>query len=1318
MTAATRVETASPHPDIVGFSSPGGRSGQTSTVANAAWALAAAGRRVLVLDWATNRPSVPAHFPPRVARLEPDVALRAAIDLVHRPGSPPEVDRYVTPRQAGGGHVDVVTAGPDDQWMFSELVRNPVTGAELRSRLEATAYDHVLLDCPAQAPALTRAGLAHLCDVVVVCFRPAPQSVREATQMVGRLATEGPEELRLVAVATQIAHDQPEATRHVAAIHDAFARLDHPGAAGRAAPAVVEIPQHAYHEHLAILLDEGAVRDGLLRVVELIGGEPPVVLPVVDPGVLHWYRTDFADVSGEDSIGTVHLAYDAADRRWADWVRDALGRAGARTRDLSAAGDAAILTDADQVVVVGHRPLRDARVEALLCPLPDGGGTDPWPAGAAERPPVSVADDDAGPGPAGSGLAAGTDTSDPPCRPSVLQLQVDDGDYGVRAGNLYLVDLTDADEAGARGRLLTHLGMRLRSDGSTGRFRPRFPGTGAGVPAGPRVLDLPARVTGFGGREATLERLRDVLLADAEVPAALTGPISIGKAALAREFAVRFGGDYDVVWWIPAESRESAGQALRRLGEALRKEGLANGRAPARRGTAAEEDQRLGAREVVELLRKPAFGHPYLLVYDDVRDLDLLDDLVPAGPCGHVVLVARPGVLRPTDSEVVVGRLSPEEAVSLLHEFVPDLTVTHARAIADAVDHLPLPLRLAGAWLREQVDLVRRQAPADAAVTVAAMADLLRERIARPAGEVADRGGLWRLWEVVATTLDHIPIGGLTARLAELCVHLSGDRISLKLLRSSPMVAALVEAAGPDAAPLLADPIEFDRVLWTGVRFGIFDLTWGPHGLLRLSPPLQQVIGESMPDAERETRQRQVQLALARFAPGILEDEDQEHRVRLEELQHHLGPSGAVAATAVEVRRWVARQVRFMQLQQVASVARAALRIADEALARWRPTVPPDDPTLLWLEVERANILRAQGDYARARTVDETVRLQQSDSQGVDHLRTLVTTRGLAGDLRALGCYDEAEQYDSIAYHGFDRTLGGDHAHTLMAAHNLALSSYLDGDAHTAMLIQSDLLARRLRLLGDANPRTWWTAESLGTYQREFGDVDAALETLRQADGWVNRTLDGRRREHRVALRVARSLAVTQRAAGSPREAMASNTDLVRAFDRLLGQEHPDTWGCRMALAADHHVTGTPHEAVRIARDVLDRYRKSAAFGPDHPFTGLCQMNLALFLRGNRQLEEARDQGERAWHGLRATLSGPTHPWVLAAMVNQAAHLASVGDTRRARDLGGEAAQWCAEDLPAEHPYTLAAQRNLRLLDTSPADPSRFDGIAVDAPQM
>ncbi|KKK05897.1 FxSxx-COOH system tetratricopeptide repeat protein [Micromonospora sp. HK10] len=1312
MTAATRVDTAPiPHPRIVGFSSPGGRSGQTSTVANAAWALAAAGRRVLVLDWATNRPSVPAHFPPRVARLEPDAALEAAIDLVHRPGSSPEVDRYVTPRQADGGYVDVVTAGLDDQARFTDLLGNAVTGDRLRKQLAATGYDHVLLDCPAQSPALSRVGLAYLCDVVVVCFRPAPQSVREATRVVGRLGSEGPAELRLVAVATQIAHDQPEASRHVTTIHDAFARLDESGAAGRAAPTVVEIPQHAYHEHLAILLDEGAVRDGLLRVVELVGGEPPVVPPAVDPGVLHWYRTDFADVSGEESIGAVHLAYDPADRRWADWLREALSRAGARTRDLP--DEPGALTDADQVVVVGHRPLREARVEALLCPLPDAGA---GPVGAPERP--AVADGDAGPAAAGSGPGAGADASPRSCRPSILQLQVDDGDYGARAGNLYVVDLTDADEADARGRLLTHLGMRTRSDAATDRFRPRFPG-GAGVPAVPRVVDLPARVTGFGGRGATLERLRDVLLAHPEAPAALTGPVSIGKAALAREFAVRFGGDYDVVWWVPAESRESAGRALRRLGEALRREGLIDGRVPpARGGAAAEEEKRLGAREVVELLGRPAFGRPYLLVYDDVRDLDQLDDLVPAGPGGHVVLVARPGVLASTDSEVVVGRLSPDEAVSLLHEFVPDLAVPHARAIAAAVDHFPLPLRLAGAWLREQVHLVNRQAPAEPTATVAAMAQLLLERITEPAGAGQRRGGLWRLWEVVATTLDHIPVGGLTARLAELCVHLSGDRISLKLLRSSPMVAALVEAAGADAAPLLADPIEFDRVLWTGVRYGVFDLTWGPRGLLRLSPPLQHVIGRSMPDAERETRQRQVQLALARFAPGILEDEDQEHRERLEELRHHLEPSGAVAATDVEVRRWVARQVRFMQLQQVGSIAKAALRIADEALTRWRTVVPPDDPTLLWLEVERANILRAEGDYTGARSVDETVRLQQADAQGVDHLRTLVTTRGLAGDLRALGRYDEAEQHDSIAYHGFDRILGGDHAHTLMAGHNLALSSYLDGYPHTAMLIQSDLLARRRRLLGDANPRTWWTAESLGTYQREVGSVEAALETLRLAHGWVNRALGGRWREHRVALRVTRSLAVTLRAAGSPREAMATNADLVLAFDRLLGREHPDTWGCRMALAADHHRTGTPPEAVRIARDVLSRYLTSTAFGPDHPFTELCRMNLALFLRRAGDPEEARKQGERAWHGLRATLSGPTHPWVLAAMVNQAAHLASLGDSGRARELGRETAQWCAEDLGPEHPYTVTAQGNLRLLGSAAADLSWFEGIAVDAPQM
>src|SRR5262249_1600122 len=163
------------------------------------------------------------------------------------------------------------------------------------------------------------------------------------------------------------------------------------------------------------------------------------------------------------------------------------------------------------------------------------------------------------------------------------------------------------------------------------------------------------------------------------------------------------------------------------------------------------------------------------------------------------------------------------------------------------------------AWLHEQVGVLLQEAPATALATVRSAAALLRERVAERADASPSRAGLRWIWEMIRTNLHHTQTGYLAARLAELSAYLSGDRVGLRLVRSSPMVATLLEVGGDDADRLKADPIEFDRMLWTGARFGIFELTWGPDGTLRMNSALLQAIRDSMPESERVARQAEVQ---------------------------------------------------------------------------------------------------------------------------------------------------------------------------------------------------------------------------------------------------------------------------------------------------------------------------------------------------------------------------------------------------------------------------------------------------------------------------
>ena len=107
-----------------------------------------------------------------------------------------------------------------------------------------------------------------------------------------------------------------------------------------------------------------------------------------------------------------------------------------------------------------------------------------------------------------------------------------------------------------------HRRVPRRTTGACGR-RVRFPGRG------PAVSNLPARNRNFSGRDELLEQLHAELQAEsaaAVVPVeAVHGLGGVGKTELAVEFAHRFGSDYDMVWWIPAEQPTAAVAALAAL---------------------------------------------------------------------------------------------------------------------------------------------------------------------------------------------------------------------------------------------------------------------------------------------------------------------------------------------------------------------------------------------------------------------------------------------------------------------------------------------------------------------------------------------------------------------------------------------------------------------------------------------------------------------------------------------------------------------------------------------------------------------------------
>ncbi|WP_155372966.1 FxSxx-COOH system tetratricopeptide repeat protein [Catellatospora vulcania] len=868
--------------EIVTFYSFKGGTGRTMAVANVAWILGAAGKRVLAADWDLESPGLHRFFHPflDVSRLS---SLGGVIDLIREfdhattPDEPHEpswyahyaqVERYATPLRwtfPGGGSVHFLSAGRQNRDYATQLgdldwddFYERRHGGRFFDALREDMrrhYDYVLVDSRTGLTELADICTAHLPDTLVNCFTFADQAINGAAVLAQEISTRyRNRSIRILPVPMHVDTTQPaqaQAGRTVAMRRMAGLPANMTEAQRRRYWTAVEVPYrpaYAFEEVLAALADPPGLPGTLLaaysELVAHITRGAVTGAPIMDEGLRRRTAARFVRTP-DPAVTEVTLHYDATDAVWAEWVAALCHAAGLAVADPHPANPAArahgrrltIVSAANAATLA--RMTRDERTPAANPPLA-----------------VYVAD-----------------VADVPAFDAAHSVRVDGDDVVTASTNL----LT----------LLGHAGSVL--DGSNPPVR--FPG----LP--PMMFRMPARDPGFTGRDDDLRLLRtrlrdhdDATLLPAGARVAVQGMGGIGKTQLAVEYAHRYAGAYDLAWWIDATADVTDQLAA-----------LAPHLAVAARATSAAT-----ARAALAALERGRMYRHWLIVIDGADDIDAVVGLLPRGT-GHVVVTSRnPGWAEHADL-LEVGLFDRVESIAQLRHRLPTIRDSEAVQLAASVADLPAAVAAAGIWLAD---------------TGRPPADLLVE----PGRLGPD---LHLTWDASLRRLrDETPAA---YRLIEICAVLAPE-IPLHVVYSDALAGTLAEVD-----PAVTDRWKRGKLLQTVNRLALvrLDVRGQDAGGARvlMHPVLQRVIRSRMTEADLAAYRHHAHMVLAATRPRA-EVDDPRSWTAYAALWPHLDASGAAECRDQSVRQLLLHRLRYLQLRGDTGESRTLARRLDELWTR------------------------------------------------------------------------------------------------------------------------------------------------------------------------------------------------------------------------------------------------------------------------------------------------------------------------------------------------------------------------------------------------
>ncbi|MDQ0406298.1 FxSxx-COOH system tetratricopeptide repeat protein [Streptomyces sp. NPDC000349] len=791
------------------------------------------------------------------------------------------------------------------------------------------------------------------------------------------------------------------------------------------------------------------------------------------------------------------------------------------------------------------------------------------------------------------------------------------------------------------------------------RRGPRFPDDP------PEVWHVPRRNRRFIGRTELLERMYEALTGAGHDGAvlALRGPGGVGKTQLALEYAHRFAGEYDIVWWITAAQRVTARTQFADLAPEL---GLRDAGDLAATIKAARRELDRTAR-------------PWLIVLDGAGDPEKVLDLLPEGR-GHVLVTTHRTEWAAQGETLQVPVFERRESIAFVARRTARLSTDQADRLADAVEDTPLLLDQMAAWL-----------DTNPAMSVDEYVSDIRDGSPDRFGHMPSRDYPESFQVAWAKLLNTLREGAEPAwHLLNLLVCFSPEVVPVRLLQT-----ARHTDLPPELAELVAEPSSWNSALRklseiTSMRI---EYEQGPRldtqtvGTLRMHRLFHRYVRyvQSPEDAERHFAAARRLLVSAdprdSSAPG--------NWTRYGALIPHLEPAGALDSADEDVRDLVLNCIEYLRMRGEYDDGR---RLSRRAVERWRETSGDTDRAVLVAVHQLANMQRRLGRYAEAEaTGRETIRRLRA-ATGVRPIELIRAKDGLGGTLMALGRYAEARALFEEAAGTAAVELGGEEVpRTLTVRSNLAMALGLQGHYTESLALHRRIFEARVELLGGKDALTLNSALRTAWMLRLLGNYRAALEIQGHNSRLHSQVLD---RNHSQTLHAEHNLALCSRRVGDLQFAHAMMRGVRQKLLRRRGALHPESLLVSCDYAMLLRQLGETEEARGLAEATATHY--AAQLGEDHPYTVGARDNVAVIMRDSGETRAALELSRQCTARMEKAV-GRDHPWSVGCAKNEVAALAGAGEREAAAAVGRDACARSVRALGENHVLTVSLRAGLAL---------------------